>query len=215
MDAEAFANQIHQDLARRKVELTRVRVEAPAHSADADDLRSWTWRAAIAISYAHWEGFVKAASAHYIEFINTQDIPVNSLHICFQAAFLKGHFKRCWNSEKTSYLGSVLSDIDGHRTMIFRLHPAKIVDTESNLSSTVFRELVSSLGLEYLEEYETRQNFIDEKLVHSRNQVVHGELVRFTMIEASERIDGVLSLVDRFADQLIDAVQDIAYINKE
>jgi hypothetical protein len=125
-----------------------------------------------------------------------------------QAACLSSHFKRAQASDKMSFLGILLSEIDDRRCRVFNATPEKIVNTESNLSSAVFKEIILALGLDYLPLYQTRQAFIDEKLLRSRNQVAHGELVSFSEEDAQERIDGVLYLLDQFADQLIDAVRD-------
>jgi RiboL-PSP-HEPN len=184
--------------------------------ADPDaDRMSWAARAAVVLSYAHWEGFVKESSARYVKLINSRKIRVDLLKVSLQAACLQSHFKRAQGSGKMGYLGSILSEMDGRRCEVFNALPEKIIDAESNLSSTVFRELISSLGLDYLDAYETRQAFVDERLVRSRNQVAHGELVAFTVTEAVERIDGVLVLLDLYSDQLIDAARDSRFLLSE
>jgi hypothetical protein len=79
---------------------------------------------------------------------------------------------------------------------------------EDNLSSIVFKDLVIGLGLEYLDVYSTRQVFIDRQVVYARNQVAHGELVSFDSIDVELRIKGVLTLLDTYSNQLIEAVHD-------
>ncbi|WP_153029097.1 MAE_28990/MAE_18760 family HEPN-like nuclease [Amycolatopsis sp. YIM 10] len=207
MNAEDFANHLHRSLAKRKVELTDVRIYIRQLSGGAST-GNWAERSAIVLAYAHWEGFVKESSVRYIKLINSRGVRVDRLNLSLQAACLASHFKRAQGSVKIGYLGSILSEMDARRCEVFRLSPEKIVDTESNLSSTAFKGLVIALGLDYLDTYATRQAFIDEKLVHGRNQVAHGEMVSFTSMEAIDRIDGVLVLLQEYTDQLIDAVRD-------
>lgn len=179
---------------------------------DVDHL-SWASRAAALLAYAHWEGFVKAASARYLTFVCKQNLPTKSLKVSLQAASCLSHFRRVQNSSKLSHLGKIIAEIDIGRNEIFSVDPKKIIDTESNLSSTVFADIVAGLGLEYLDEYQTRKQFIDEKLVHARNKVAHGELLLVRKEEAVERIDAVVKLLDRYSSQLIDAVRDEAFLD--
>lgn len=211
MNVESFANGLHRGLARRKFELTHVRVKALEYESDGRP-DNWVTRSAVLLSYAHWEGFIKESSTRYVQLINSANVLVNQLKSPLQAACLSSHFKRAQGSEKVSYLGLILSEMDGRRCEIFSVNPEKIIDTESNLSSVVFRELVLGLGLDYLEEYETRQAFVDEVLLRARNMVSHGELASFAIADAIERIDGVVGLLDLYSNQLIDAARDKRFL---
>ena len=98
------------------------------------------------------------------------------------------------------------------RAELFSVSPDKCINTESNLSSTVFRTIVNGIGLDILPLYETRGNFIDVRLVYARNQVVHGELVKFSSDDVDERVKGALLLMDTYANQLKDAVVNRGYL---
>jgi hypothetical protein len=209
VDVETFANSIHRSLSRRKRELTSIRLKVQERDGTHDE---WIARGAVVFSYAHWEGFVKEASAKYLKLVNSRSLKVEVLQVALQAACLASHFKRAQGSEKVRYLATLLAEMDNRRCEIFSVTPNKVIDTESNLSSVVFQDLVLGLGLEYGDFYQTRQAFMDEKLLQGRNQVAHGELVTFDADGAMERIDGVLRLLDSYADQLIDAVRDERFL---
>lgn len=211
MDVETFANALHRSLARRKRELSSIKVCVQESDSDTDRI-GWLARAAIVMSYAHWEGFVKESSTKYVKLINARQVRIDILKASLQAACLTGHFKRAGMATKVNYIGDVLIEIDLLRCGTFSVNPEKLVDTESNLSSTTFREIVLNLGLDYLDIYDTRSPFIDSKLLKARNQVAHGELVDFNGDEAQVRIDGVMLLLDAFSDQLIDSVRDEQYL---
>lgn len=148
----------------------------------------------------------------YVKFINSQKVRVIDLKLCLQAAHLHSSLRRAGASPKLGYLGGILEELDVNRSAIFSATPEKCVDTESNLSSEVFKSLVLGLGLPYLDAYSTRQAFIDEKIVHSRNQVVHGELIPFSRDEALERLEAVRELIDLYGQQLIDAARGQLYL---
>ncbi len=213
MEVEEFVNSIDRDLAHRKLELSRLKMKVIQDASDSDsDHASWMRRSAAVLSYAHWEGFVKQASIQYVRYLNSQNLPVSSLKCELQAACLVSHFKRARESLKVRYLGEVLRDIDEARRGVFRVKPTKIVDTESNLTSTVFGDLVQGMGLDYLDEYQTRGPFIDTKLVHGRNQVAHGELAVFGTAEIIDRIEAVVKLLDQYSQQLFEAVRDSVFL---
>ncbi|WP_282778452.1 MAE_28990/MAE_18760 family HEPN-like nuclease [Nocardia sp. CC201C] len=211
MDSESFSNSVYGSLARRKKELSDIRLKVREAEREPSYV-SWISRAAIVLAYAHWEGFVKESSGKYLKLVSDQRIPVSDLHISLQAACLSSHFKRVQGSGKVKYLASILNDMDNRRCEVFRVEPEKVIDTESNLSSTVFKDLISGLGLESRDLYDTRQAFIDEKLLRCRNMVAHGELVSYSTVEADERIDGVLVLLDAYADHLIEAARDEKFL---
>ncbi|MFE7409250.1 MAE_28990/MAE_18760 family HEPN-like nuclease [Streptomyces laurentii] len=210
MDLEKFGDKIQRELSLRKMELSRFSIlfQEGTERPHLDLL----CRAAIVLSYAHWEGFVKSGSAFYVKHINGRQLPVGSLKYPLQAAYVTSRFKQAADSSKTTFLGDVLGLIDSDRKAIFSAKPEKCFDTESNLSSSVFKALVLGLGLDYLSEYETRNAFMDEKLVHGRNKVAHGELVQFDRQDAEERLDAVRYLMDHYSDQLLDAARDEAYL---
>jgi hypothetical protein len=212
MDVADFVQGAQKDLGHRKQELFRISMMAMGADPDPHRLNCLR-RSAVVLTYAHWEGFVKSASIRYLKFINSQQVPVDSLKLSLQAAYLTSQFKRGADSAKIRFLGELLGEMDRLRKIVFSVSPERCIDTESNLSSVVFRELVLGLGLEYLDIYSTRQVFIDRQIVSSRNQVAHGELVTFGEVEVDNRVKGVLKLLDTYSDQLIEAVQGSHFLN--
>ena len=211
MDSATFIQKIDKDLAHRKVELTTLLLMVKEQNPDASRL-SCTARSAVALCYAHWEGFIKQGSTAYIKYVNAANVAVSDLKLPLQAAYISSAFKRALDSNRSDYLGEILGEIDRRRTEKFAISPEKCIDTESNLSSTIFRSIVKGVGLEVLPVYDTRSNFIDQRIVYARNQVVHGELVRFDADDVEDRVKGVFLLVDTYADQLKDAVESQSYL---
>lgn len=179
---------VQGDLAHRKRELTSLKLELQYGGQRHLD-PSLLSRAAIVFAYAHWEGFVKSAGQRYIKHINSEHVLAPDLLVSLQTLLLLGHFKRSAESKNAGYLSTVLLEMDKDRTQVFAVNASKVIDTESNLTSRVFNDLLLALGLESLPLYQTRAGDIDVKLVHNRNQVAHGELAVFQPSEAIERIE--------------------------
>lgn len=211
VDPTRFIQSIDRQLAHRKLELSNLNLMVSDENPDPNRL-SCIARSAVVLTYAHWEGFVKQGSAAYVKHVRDSQVKVSDLKFPFQAAHVFSAFKRAANTSKVRYLGEILQEIDDRRTEIFSVPPEKYIDTESNLSSTVFKEIVRGLGLELLPFYETRSVFIDQRIVKARNQVAHGELVSFDAADIKDRIDGVRLLLDSYAEQLKDAASESHFL---
>jgi hypothetical protein len=84
------------------------------------------------------------------------------------------------------------------------------VETKSNLSSEVLKEIVYTLGLDY-KEYEIKAKLIDDTLLKNRNEVAHG---KFVLVDTEEFINlhtTIVELIDLFANQISNAVSAKAY----
>ncbi|MEV8569788.1 MAE_28990/MAE_18760 family HEPN-like nuclease [Streptomyces sp. NPDC051322] len=211
LDPSRFIEGIDRQLARRKVELSNLLLMVTEQNPDPTRL-SCIARSAVVLTYAHWEGFVKQGSIAYVRLINDASVKVADLKFPFQAVYVSSAFKRAAASNKSRYLGELLQEIDTRRLEIFSISPDKCIDTESNLSSTVFKEIVQGIGLDILPFYETRSVFIDQRLVFARNQVAHGELVSFDSVDVRNRIEGARILIDTYADQLKRAASSNHYL---
>jgi len=212
MSDEKFIQGVQRELAHRKKELTSIRFGLPAGDPYPSQNESWVTRAAVVLAYAHWEGFVKSSGRRYIDLVNRSGTRASELKLGFQALTLMSHFKRSSGSSKGKYLSEILEQMDTARAQPFHVNSDKAFDTEGNLSSSVFADLIASLGLAPASSFTMRIGFIDATLMYSRNQVAHGELVAFTQDEAIQRIDGVMVLLETFSEQIIQASIDGAYL---
>lgn len=76
-----------------------------------------------------------------------------------------------------------------------------VVQTSSNLSSSIFREITCILGLDY-SFYETKQVLIDEKLLAKRNNIAHGEYSVLDKQDYLELHSQVIGMMDTFRNQI-------------
>lgn len=151
-------------------------------------------RAGVALVYAHWEGFIKAASESYLNFVDNQGHIYRDLKTCFAVFGLKGRLALLNNSRKSKpnieALEFVIAEIDKPAKMSM----SNAIDTEANLTSKVFANIAASLDIS-ISSYETKFNLIDESLVSRRNKVAHGEYLDLSSPDFVVLADEVLQMM--------------------
>jgi len=196
---EQLIDRIADDLVWRRKELSELRALVQE---SGGKLRSRVVvRSAVALLYAHWEGFVKKASAYYLEFVASHRLPYNRLAPNFVGLTLRAKFIELSVSEKVSG-GNALADffctaLNRQSNVPYR----NVVDTKSNLSSKVLLDILSALGLDEAG-FLTRLNFIDSNLVNPRNHIAHGEDLDVSAAEYLELHDDVISLIEMYRNEV-------------
>lgn len=200
---DELLQKIDDDLIWRRRELTDFRI-AIQDSVQNPGRRSALLRAGVALLYAHWEGFVKRCGTYYLEFVANQRKKASELRINFIAIKLKSHLVEVSKSRKTSASAELIDFFCNKLGDRLRIPHKGMIDTESNLSSSVFREIVWTLGLD-MTPYETKCHFIDSSLVGRRNHIAHGDLLDIDIEEYFALHDEVMALIDTFRNQLQNA----------
>lgn len=127
-------------------------------------------RGGIALSYAHWEGFVKMASSIFLSFISTKKIPLNNLKMNFVAL---SYIKRLNKGNGIEECINLIDEILNSRHKTCKINDKDVIETKSNLKFNVLRDILLSLGLDE-SHFAANVNFIDKKLVEPRNDIAHG-----------------------------------------
>lgn len=161
-------------------------------------------RAGVALLYAHWEGFVKKCGTYYLEFVANQGIKASDLRSNFIAIKLKSRLAEASKSNKPSASEELVDFFRSKLGDRLRLPYKGVIDTQSNLSSSVLREIVWCLGLDMMP-YETKCRLIDSSLVDRRNRIAHGEALDIGINDYLELYDEVMTLIDTFRNQLQNA----------
>lgn len=87
-----------------------------------------------------------------------------------------------------------------------------VVDTQSNLSTIILRNIISMLGFDY-SIYETKEKLLDERLLKTRNQVAHGNYLEVTENDLYEIQDECILLMEAFRTQIDNAISLGTYKN--
>jgi hypothetical protein len=75
------------------------------------------------------------------------------------------------------------------------------INTKANLKSSVFQEIVASLGLDY-SRFATKEKLIDEKLLKNRNSIAHGRYSLVGFEEYLELHDEMYGIMQDFYNQI-------------
>jgi MAE_28990/MAE_18760-like HEPN len=158
-------------------------------------------RSGLTILYAHWEGYIKDAGTCYLEFVSRKQLLYCELKTNFVAIAMKDKLKDAQESNKATIFAEAAEFILHRSSERSDIPYRGIVSTASNLSSTILREIICILGLDY-SFFELKENLIDEKLLNRRNIIAHGEYLSLDREEYFELHEQVLLMMEEFRTQI-------------
>jgi hypothetical protein len=167
-------------------------------------------RASVALLYAHWEGFVKNAATGYVTYVNNQGLNYSDLQTCF---VVLGFKKSLHDARQSKQASANIVAINFLRDGLIQKSQMKVdvaINTESNLNSEVFKNILSTIGLDPAA-YETKANLIDESLLKRRNTIAHGEYVDVAKKDWANLADEVLAVLRQFKTDIENASAQAAY----
>jgi len=154
-------------------------------------------RAGIPILYAHWEGFVKSSSEAYLNFVAHQGLSYRELKTCFILFGLKTEIEQLVETNKITpniqVANFFLDKLDKKAKIFYK----GVINTQSNLSSLVFEEIASSIGINP-DSYKFKYKLIDESLLKRRNQIAHGEYLDIDTQGYQNLSDEVVALIRNY-----------------
>jgi hypothetical protein len=197
---EELSDFLADELAWRKKELADLRTLVENHALK-ESRRNALLRCGITILYAHWEGFIKTSGGAYLQFVSMQRLTYRELSSNFVAVGLRQLLQSAAVSKKSRDHNALVDFFLNRMSERSSLPYKAVIDTESNLSSTVLRDVVERLGLNY-SFYETREKLIDEKLLKSRNTIAHGSYLATDLDGYIDLQDEVLGMMELFRNQI-------------
>lgn len=167
-------------------------------------------RCGIAMLYAHWEGWTKAVSRLYVEYVDQQGLKHSELAAPFLGIALKQRLSSTTTtSSAKEHTGFATFLVDGGLEKTAKLSTS-LIRTESNLSSKVLRDITLRIGTSF-SPYELNSKLIDERLVQTRNSVAHGEYLSLDENEYEDLYNAVLDMLNRFAEDVLVNARTEAY----
>lgn len=175
-------------------------------------------RAGVALLYSHWEGHIKAASLHYIEYLNCLQLKLSQLSDNNVTSYIYDKLISLNGSKViSSYSGlssAICNNLDNE---IFNITALRVIKTESNLKMRRLEDILHVIGLDN-SVFMANKVHIDEVLLNYRNKISHGERTEgwqtSTLSKSSynDLHDKVIELIDHFDELLIQHVLDEKYL---
>ena len=159
-------------------------------------------RAAVPVLYAHWEGFAKFAAMAYLELVLRQRRRYRELAANFLAISARGRIRQAAESRRLSAHIPVVEFIISGQDEQARFSTEGAIDTESNLSSSVLRDILLTIGIPYEGDWSSKELLLDGSLLKTRNDVAHGERSVVDSSTYDQLHDLVISLVDQLKNSI-------------
>ena len=183
-------------------------------SADSETTICTLLRASVPIIYSHWEGFVKESADLYVQHVYSQNKTGSELNTNFVALAVKSSILRAFESKKSSIHEDMVKKIIQLLNEPVLAHTRNLIDTESNLSSETLREVFRSIGLDFSGFWETRKQFINQKMVKLRNEIAHGEMRPVTREEYDELKEFIQAALKGFKESIEEAARGRIYLKE-
>jgi hypothetical protein len=201
--AEQLSDALADDLIWRKKELSAYKLALEGAKGSPDKRQAFL-RGAVALLYAHWEGFVKTASSRYLEFVFYQRLKYSELAPHFLALAVRAMLRAGTESDRIAAHLRVTNFFRAELDKASILPHKDAFTTRGNLSSRVLKEIMETLGLDY-SQFSMRAQLIDETLLDQRNTIAHGEYVRIDVTDYLALNHQVLEMIEAYNTLILNA----------
>lgn len=168
-------------------------------------------KAIIAMSYAHWEGYVRTCANRYFEHLTLRKRPFQEYERQFYVNSLLGrldalHRGRVSLEDRCALINEILDGVNGRFS---RINP-DLIDTRSNLNTDVIKDICLICGVD-ASHFEKNRTFLDTLLLKRRNAIAHGQQEYIRVDEVDSLVSNTLALMEFFRNQLENKVYMKAY----
>jgi hypothetical protein len=155
-------------------------------------------KAALALVYAHWEGYVLFVASAYLSYIAMRKLKFATLMPSLQAVRLSSNIQQWQNQRDTIGLRlNIIETIKAIEQDQFKKVPVGAVDTGGNLNFERFSDICKVLMIDP-NKIVSDQEFLDSEIVGTRNKIAHGDYIVVTDERLLKASDFVLELMRIF-----------------
>jgi hypothetical protein len=192
---EALLDGLDAEIAWRRVELAALGTTLSRASGPAADTAS---RTAIALAYAHWEGYVVKASRDLLRYVINLRLKYGELSDAYLALCLASNLSQAESSSRRihRHIDVVTLLRDPELRAVFP-SPDRAIQAEGNLKSEKFDDIVTRLALD-AEPFELHYNWLDGELLRRRNNIAHGAFGFADTDFGRDALETVNDLLTRF-----------------
>lgn len=168
-------------------------------------------RAIIAMSYAHWEGYVRTCANRYFEHLTLRKKPFVDFERQIYVNSILGrldalHQGRVSLKARCKLVNDIL---DGTNGRFSSLNP-DLIDTQSNLNTNVIQDICIICGVDS-SYFDQNRTFLDVQLLKRRNAIAHGQQEFIHADEIDDLVANVLALMGFFRNLLENKVYTRGY----
>ncbi len=151
----------------------------------------------------------------YLRYVERQRHLRKDLHQSFLALASLTAIRACAGSNKLLPYLQAVDFVVSHLDDRYRLPGIQLIDTESNLSSSVLRNILLCIGQpEAWNAFEDKQRTIDVALLATRNSIAHTGKTDRDEIPIEMLLEDVLDLLERFKTLLENSAATKKYLVK-
>lgn len=171
---EELEDRLDSALSWRRIELQTLKsqIRSSYRNSAHSPLTRALARSGIALLYAHWEGYVKESCQAYVDYIAKRRLKVGELNDGLLKVVLDQLNRRSASGDESAMI-SLMEAVRAPGNSRARIPRDTIVDTKSNLRSTVLSEILQCIGFDPTT-FLTKNNLIDRTLCDGRNAIAHG-----------------------------------------
>lgn len=155
-------------------------------------------RAAVALGYAHWEGFVKVAGELVLSYVAEQRLTRERVNDALLAASLSAQIREAAAAKKSGLVVKLISDLRSNTSERCLIRTS--VSTAANLNREMFDDVMHGLGIDPETVWNAQPGVtdidIDDRLLRRRNGIAHGAWLTPEDDECRSLIEAVRSLID-------------------
>src|SRR5699024_7204894 len=125
----------------------------------------------------------------------------------FWSIVLKNNLEAFDDTRKSSKHNRIVRNIRNMGDQKANIPYEDIIKTKSNLNSSIFKEIMETIGLDY-SQYEGNFKLLDEVLLKMRNEIAHGEKPEYMDLDEerfNEIYDKITNMMNMFNTQIINA----------
>jgi hypothetical protein len=200
---EALLDYVDADIAWRTLELSALKTALARAKGPAVDTAA---RSAVALAYAHWEGYVVKTSRALIQYVADLRLSRGELADSYLALSLAGRLHQADASTRRIEIHiDVINEL--RRSAEIASFPAaeKMIQADGNLKSEKFQDIVARLGLNP-SPFELHYKWLDSELLRRRNKVAHGDDGYTDSSFALDALTRVHTLMDQYRTAIQNAV---------
>ena len=154
---------------------------------------------------------MKAGADAYVNYLSCKGLRHSELQPCFAALALRRQLREFVSSNRSGSSIAALEAILSEHDKPARLPIRNAVDTQSNLSSTVFSDIVGWIGLDP-GRYSTKFHLLDKSLLNRRNKIAHGNYLELDVSAFVDLVDQVVQLMRLFKTDIENALATEAFM---